>query len=69
MNQSEAPASEPYIDYDEAAEYLSMPLGTLRNKVSAGEIPHYKRGRIVRFRRSELDAYMRGEDPKTTGGG
>lgn len=47
------------LSYDEAAAYLGFAAGTLRNKVSAGGVPHLKLGKAVRFRRSELDAWVR----------
>ncbi len=45
--------------YDEAATYLSIPKGTLYWLVSENRIPHYRLGaRTVRFRRSDLDAWL-----------
>jgi len=52
---------EGFITAQEAAEFLGYSIQTIYNKVNLGEIPHYKRGRTLRFRRSELDAWLRGE--------
>lgn len=52
---------EPLMTYDEAAEYLRLSPGTLRNKVSEGTIPFVKPGGSVRFRRAELDRWMEAE--------
>lgn len=41
-----------------AAEYLSISLGTLRNWTSARYVPFAKRGRVVRYHREQLDAWL-----------
>lgn len=46
----------------EAARYLGYAEGTVRNKAAAGEIPTVKLGTALRFRRSELDAWITGQD-------
>lgn len=53
--------AEPFMTYEEAADYLRISQVTLRTRVSKGEVPHYKigRGGLVRFRRSELDTWMK----------
>lgn len=48
----------------EAAQYLGYSEGTIRNKVSAGELPHVKLGTALRFRRSELDTWIAEQDAK-----
>lgn len=52
----------PWLNSKEAAQYTGLALSTVRNKVCAGEIPFHRKGRIVRFHRSELDAWLRGDD-------
>ncbi len=39
----------------EAAEYLRISVGSLRNHVSKGELPYYKFRRNLRFKRTDLD--------------
>jgi excisionase family DNA binding protein len=47
------------MTYDETAAYLRMPKGTLYALVSRGGVPHHRIGkRIVRFERSQLDAWI-----------
>lgn len=48
----------PWLKPAEAAEYLGIALGTLRNWTSARYIPHAKRGRIVRYHRDRLDTWL-----------
>ncbi len=42
----------------EAAEYLRLPVKTLLNKTSNGEIPFTKLGRLNRYRKDELEAML-----------
>ena len=51
-----------YCGAQEAAKYMNMPLGTLRQMVSKGIIKFYKpTGGKVYFRYSDLDAFMEGK--------
>lgn len=46
----------------ETARYLGLAEGTVRNKASAGEIPFVKLGISLRFRLSEIDAWVARRD-------
>lgn len=46
----------------EVAKYLGYSEGTIYQKVSRGEIPFVKLGHALRFRRSELDAWIAEKD-------
>ncbi len=48
----------PWLTPPEASQYLGIALGTLRNWTSARFVPHSKRGRIVRYHREKLDAWL-----------
>lgn len=48
----------PWLTPIEAALYLGVALGTLRNWTSARFIPFSKRGRVVRYHRDALDAWL-----------
>lgn len=51
--------TSPWMTTDQAADYLSVSGGTLRNWRSAGAGPNYRTvGRIVRYHREDLDAFM-----------
>ena len=58
---------ERLLTVQELAAYLRCSVTTVRRIVSRGEIPHYRLGKMVRFRRREVDAwlaaYHEGEDP------
>lgn len=38
--------------------YLRIKPKTLYSKVESGEIPHYKIGHLIRFRKSEVEAWL-----------
>lgn len=58
----------PWMTTDEAAGYLSVAPGTLRNWRVDGQGPRANVvGRIVRYHRESLDAFMDGGQP-TAGG-
>lgn len=58
MNQPTAPAHD-YLNYEEAARYLNVAVGTLYAWVSQKRIPHVRlSGRLVRFRRAELETWL-----------
>ena len=44
----------------EVAEYLRVNPQTVYRKAKAGELPAVRIGRAIRFRRSELDAWLKG---------
>ena len=45
------------LDLESAAEYLSMSSSTLRRITKAGKIRHARYGRLVRYRRVDLDEW------------
>ncbi len=49
---------EPLIDAAEAARILKLHPVTIREMASKGTIPGLKIGRVWRFRRSSLDAWV-----------
>jgi excisionase family DNA binding protein len=58
-----AHAPSPWLDADAAAAYISCTRGTLKTWRSRGEGPRYRviNGKLVRYHRDDLDAYVRGE--------
>ena len=43
----------------EVADYLQCSLSTVRRMVGRGGIPHFRLGKLVRFRRTDVDAWLR----------
>ena len=48
----------PWMTPEQAAEYLGIAVGTLRNWTSARYIPFARRGRVVRYHREQLDLWL-----------
>ncbi len=46
------------LNIDELSEYLGIKKSSLYSKVERNEIPHYKIGRLVRFKKSDIDLWM-----------
>lgn len=46
------------LTVSELSEYLCVKEKTLYAKVEAGEIPHYRIGRLIRFRLDEIEAWL-----------
>ena len=52
--------AEKWISIDEAAEYLGVKPGTIRDWIRKGkDIPANKVGRQWKFKRSELDSWIK----------
>lgn len=51
-------AHEPYIAVNEAAEFLGIPPNTCYKLALSRTIPSFKAGKLRRFKRSELAAWM-----------
>ncbi len=63
MNNPKIPAGpvgEPFVDAREAAYTMNLPLYYMTNARQRNKlrIPHYRIGRMVRFKLSELDAWQ-----------
>jgi excisionase family DNA binding protein len=56
-------ALEPLIDIPTLARCLAVSERHVRRLVSEGRIPYLKAGRFVRFRPSEIEAWLRASRP------
>ena len=46
------------LNLDQAAEYVSLSKSAIYKKTSERNIPHFKKGKKLYFKRSELDAWL-----------
>ena len=53
-----AEGADPWLSLDEAADYLNVRPGWLSERVQARRIKYTRMGKFLRFRRSDLDAYL-----------
>ena len=52
-------ANDNWINIDEAAEYLGVKPGTIRDWIRKDKgVPAHKVGKLWKFKRSELDAWI-----------
>jgi excisionase family DNA binding protein len=55
-----APLSAPYLNVDQAAEYLACDKRRIYDLVEREAVVCYRDGKRLLFRRSDLDAYVAG---------
>ncbi len=47
-----------FLNIAELSEYLSIKRSTLYSYVESGLLPHYRIGKLVRFKQSEIDRWI-----------
>ena len=50
--------TKEFLSIGDLSEVLGIKKSTLYSLVENGELPHYKIGRLVRFKRNDVDAWM-----------
>ncbi len=55
-------SQDRYLSRKESSEYLNVSISSIDNYVKQGLIKH-KLNKATRFKKSELDAFVRGKDP------
>jgi excisionase family DNA binding protein len=55
---ADSPLSEPLLDAKQAAALLNVRPSWVYEAVRAGEVPHIKVGRHLRFLRSDLERWV-----------
>jgi excisionase family DNA binding protein len=56
----EVDKSDKFLTVLDVASLLSVRPSTVYQWVSSGQIPHYRLGRIMRFKRKDLEAWVEG---------
>jgi excisionase family DNA binding protein len=49
-----------FLTIDELSQYLNLKRSTLYSMVESAELPHYEIGRLIRFKRVDIDRWMEG---------
>ena len=49
-----------FLNINEVSEYLGLKKSTLYFYVENGDIPHYRIGRLIRFKKQEVNQWMEG---------
>ena len=50
--------AKEFFNVEELSEYLGIKKSTLYGMVENGALPHYRIGRLIRFKRNDVDAWM-----------
>ena len=58
LKKAQAREMKEYINIDELSECLGIKKSTLYGKVERREIPYYKIGHLVRFKKTEIDKWV-----------
>lgn len=58
MDERRSNQSDPLMTAEEVAAHLQVSEGTVNQWVKAGRIPVVKVGRLNRFRRADIDAWV-----------
>jgi excisionase family DNA binding protein len=54
LHQNQNRPEPDFLTVDQAAAFLNFSKGTVYKKCSLGELPHYKSGKKLHFKKSEL---------------
>ncbi len=54
-----------FLNFEQACKFLDFAKPTLYSKTSKGEIPHFKKGKRLLFKKSELLKWIEGTRRKT----
>jgi len=52
--------AKEFWDINDLSEFLGVKKSTLYGMVESGGVPHYKIGRLIRFKRDEMTMWMEG---------
>ena len=61
LDQAESNISKLFLTISELSIYLNLKESHLRRLIFLNEIPYFKIGRLIRFKRSEIDAWLEGK--------
>lgn len=59
QSNPEAPAPEPLVDAETLATLLNLPQSWIEQRTREEQLPCYRAGRWIRYRRSEVEACLR----------
>jgi excisionase family DNA binding protein len=56
---------DEWLTIEEAAKYLKLSIPAIRKYISNGKLKHYRNGRIIRIKKSDLDSFLKPSEPRT----
>jgi excisionase family DNA binding protein len=48
-----------WLTIKEAAKHLKLSVAGIRKYIRLGKLPHYRQGRVVRLKKSDIDNFLR----------
>lgn len=57
-------SDDEWLTIEEAARHLKVSVPAIRKYIRAGKLLHYRQGRIIRIKRSDLDNFLQPGHPK-----
>ncbi|MEM4721768.1 MAG: helix-turn-helix domain-containing protein [Candidatus Methanomethylicaceae archaeon] len=57
-----------YWSVEEVACFLGVKRSTVYSLTERGELPHYRIGRLIRFKKEDIEDWMKGQRIEKTGG-
>jgi len=54
-----------YLSIKEISLHLGLKKSSIYARVESGDIPHYKIGRLIRFKKDDIDTWMEGHRVRT----
>ena len=54
-----------FFTIDELSDYLNIKKSTLYSMVESGKLPHYRIGRLIRFKQDDVDVWLEGHKRKS----
>ena len=58
IESTDALSTRTWLSIEQAAEYTTFAVVTLRKMIYRGAVPFYRKGRRVVFKREEIDSWM-----------
>ena len=70
QRRSGPPTENEFFNISKLSLYLNIKESTLYTKVQIGELPHYRIGRLIRFKKADIDRWLEEQridpvDPRT----
>ena len=51
--------TDEFLTISEAAKYLKLSIPIVRNYLKSGRLPGYRNGKLIRLKRTDLDAFFK----------
>jgi excisionase family DNA binding protein len=56
--------NDEWLTIEEAANYLKLSVPAIRKYIGSGRLKHYRNGRIIRLKKSDLDSFLKPIEPR-----